>query len=77
MPEAAEGVVKTAPPEPASADATQNRITELRVSGHLMTLDAGLFCVFQSPGAPVAADGSGCPACASPCRPVRPAVRRP
>jgi len=61
MPEAAEGVVKTAPPEPASADATQNRITELRVSGHLMTLDAGLFCVFQSPGAPVAADGSGLP----------------
>ena len=27
-------------------------ITELKVSAHLMTLDAGLFCVFNSPGAP-------------------------
>ena len=26
-------------------------ITELKVSAHLMTLDAGLFCVFTSPGA--------------------------
>ncbi len=25
---------------------------ELRVSGHLMTLDSGLFCVFQAPGSP-------------------------
>jgi hypothetical protein len=36
-------------PEP-----TQNRMTELRVSGHLMTLDAGLFCIFQPPGSPKA-----------------------
>ena len=27
-----------------------NIITELKVSAHLMTLDAGLFCVFNSPG---------------------------
>ena len=28
----------------------QKRITELRVSGHLMTLDTGTFCVFHAPG---------------------------
>ncbi|WP_086643999.1 hypothetical protein [Acetobacter sp. DsW_063] len=27
----------------------QNRITDLKVSGHLMTLDQGLFCVFHAP----------------------------
>ncbi|GBQ26030.1 hypothetical protein AA0472_1971 [Acetobacter estunensis NRIC 0472] len=27
----------------------QNRITDLKVSGHLMTLDQGLFCVFHVP----------------------------
>ena len=36
------------------------RITELRVSGHLMLLDPGLFCIFQPPGAP-AAGRSGLP----------------
>lgn len=29
-----------------------NRVAELQVSAHLMTLDSGLFCVFQSPGSP-------------------------
>ncbi|MDG6094027.1 hypothetical protein LOC54_02670 [Acetobacter sp. AN02] len=28
-----------------------NRISDLKVSGHLMTLDPGLFCVFHTPGA--------------------------
>ncbi len=38
------------------------RITELKVSGNLMTLDVGLFCLFQQPGAAVAPqDGSGLP----------------
>ena len=38
------------------------RITELKVSGNLMTLDAGIFCLFQQPGAAVAPqDGSGLP----------------
>lgn len=37
-----------------------NGILELRVSGHLMTLDTGLFCIFQPPGAP-AAGRSGLP----------------
>lgn len=33
----------------------QNRVIELKVSGHLMTLDAGLFCIFQPPGSAQAA----------------------
>lgn len=38
------------------------RITELKVSGNLMTLDVGLFCLFQQPGSAVAPqDGSGLP----------------
>lgn len=39
----------------------QNRIAELKVSGHLMTLDTGLFCVFQAPGSPAANERSGLP----------------
>jgi hypothetical protein len=31
------------------ADVSQ-RVVELQVSGHLMSLEAGLFCVFQTPG---------------------------
>ncbi len=36
---------------PASADAAQAQkmITELKVSGHLMTLDTGLFCIVHTP----------------------------
>lgn len=36
-----------------------NRVAELQVTAHLMTLETGLFCVFQSPGsaAPDAATG--------------------
>jgi len=42
-----------------SSTAVSKTITELKVSAHLMTLDAGLFCVFNSPGAlpPDAATG--------------------
>lgn len=29
-----------------------NRVAELQVSAHLMTLESGLFCVFQTPGSP-------------------------
>jgi hypothetical protein len=35
--------------------------TELKVSGHLMTLDAGLFCIFTPPGSPVPDASSGLP----------------
>ena len=39
-----------------AAENTQKRITELRVSGHLMTLETGTFCIFHAPGSPT---GSG------------------
>jgi hypothetical protein len=54
-------------PNPPAAQAAArdggatNRVAELKVSGHLMTLDTGLFCVFQAPGSPVANDRSGLP----------------
>jgi hypothetical protein len=54
--------VSTAIPKPLAAPtATQNRVAELKVSGHLMTLDTGLFCVFQAPGSTAANDRSGLP----------------
>ena len=37
------------------------RVTELKVSGHLMTLENGLFCVFQAPGSPASNERSGLP----------------
>jgi hypothetical protein len=36
-------------------------VTELKVSGHLMTLDSGLFCILQTPSATPAGDGTGLP----------------
>lgn len=56
----------TAIPNPAAQAAprdsgAQNRVVELKVSGHLMTLDAGVFCVFQPAGSPVADNRSGLP----------------
>ncbi len=46
-------------PPPGSIPEPQ-RIVELKVSGHLMTLDAGMFCIFQPPGSPMA-DRNGLP----------------
>jgi hypothetical protein len=40
-----------ASPSPHRPGAT-SRIAELQVSAHLMTLETGLFCVFQTPGSP-------------------------
>jgi hypothetical protein len=36
-------------------------VTELRVTGHLMTLETGVFCVFQAPGSTLGRDESGLP----------------
>ena len=47
-------------PQPARGGAG-NRITELRVSGHLMTLEDGTFCVFQPAGSPNGHEASGLP----------------
>ncbi len=44
-----------------SSTAAPKTITELKVSAHLMTLDAGLFCVFNSPGAPLPDAATGLP----------------
>jgi hypothetical protein len=38
-----------------------NRVSELKVSGHLMTLDTGIFCIFHAPGGVATDDGSGLP----------------
>ena len=43
------------------ANPTANRVAELKVSGHLMTLDSGMFCIFHAPGGGAADDGSGLP----------------
>jgi hypothetical protein len=47
--------------EAGNPEANQSRVSELKVSGHLMTLDAGLFCVFQPPGSPSPNQRSGLP----------------
>ena len=56
-PSKALSVAETAPP-PANAS---NRIAELQVSAHIMTLETGLFCVFQTPGSPQSDPASGLP----------------
>ena len=45
----------------AAPHATQQAITELTVTGRLMALDAGAYCVFQSPGTAPADAQSGLP----------------
>jgi len=42
-------------------DTGQKRVTELRVTGHLMTLETGVFCVFQAPGSALGRDETGLP----------------
>jgi hypothetical protein len=39
----------------------QKAFAELKVTGHLMTLDAGLFCIVQTPSGRKAEDNSGLP----------------
>ncbi len=45
----------------SDSGAAQRLVTELKVSGHLMTLDTGLFCVFHTPGSLAAEDPTGLP----------------
>jgi hypothetical protein len=44
-----------------AAQQGQKLITELKVSGHLMTLEAGLFCIFNAPGSAAPDQASGLP----------------
>jgi len=55
------GVTRPEARAAAPADDGQGRVAELRVSGHLMTLDTGLFCVFQAPGSPTPDGVTGLP----------------
>ncbi len=46
----------------SDADAASQRvITELKVSGHLMTLDRGVFCLFYAPGSAPPSSATGLP----------------
>ena len=47
--------------EPAADQSARSRVSELRVSGHLMTLEQGVFCVFPAPGATQADPTTGLP----------------
>ena len=65
MPDAANAVAAPTEPQaaanPQAQEGAQNRVAELRVSGHLMTLDTGVFCVFPSPGSPAPDRATGLP----------------
>ena len=61
MSEAGNAVQNPQAAQASAPEGSQSRIVELKVSGHLMTLDAGLFCVFQTAGSPAPNDGSGLP----------------
>lgn len=43
-------IANPAAPAEQATESVQNRVTELKVSGHLMTLDTGVFCIFQAAG---------------------------
>ncbi|OYV41209.1 MAG: hypothetical protein B7Z80_02550 [Rhodospirillales bacterium 20-64-7] len=63
MPDAAgaERIAATSEPPAASSAEAGNRVAELQVSAHLMTLETGLFCVFQTPGSAPADAATGLP----------------
>jgi hypothetical protein len=61
MSEAGNAVLNPPVAEAGAPEVSQSRVTELKVSGHLMTLDAGLFCVFQPSGSPSPNQRSGLP----------------
>src|SRR3954463_14194664 len=69
MPDAASAELKqpeafrtSRPTQQAEAQSSgQGRVAELRVSGNLMTLDTGLFCVFPVPGSPPPDPKTGLP----------------
>ena len=53
MAQAARGQVvqsPSAPAKPGSSDPAKKIVQELKVSAHLMTLDPGVFCIFNAPG---------------------------
>jgi hypothetical protein len=61
MSEAGSPVLNQPEQKPGIPDTGQKRVTELRVTGHLMTLETGVFCVFQAPGSALGRDETGLP----------------
>ena len=61
MSEAQTATREQAEAETNPSEGGMSRIQELKVSGHLMVLDAGLFCVSQMPGSPPPDPLSGLP----------------
>jgi hypothetical protein len=53
-------VDQPAPPANPPPEAS-NRVAELQVSAHIMTLETGLFCVFQTPGSAPSDPATGLP----------------
>lgn len=79
MSEAGNAVRNPAAAKPNQPETAANRVMELKVSGHLMTLDTGIFCIFHAPGGTLMADGSGLPGVRislPPASPARPDVVR-
>jgi hypothetical protein len=46
---------------PARQEAAKKLVHELKVSGHLMAFEAGLFCIFTAPGSAAPDPGTGLP----------------
>src|SRR5580658_2324096 len=61
MSEAGTAVKKPAAARDNVPSTAAGRVSELRVSAHLMTLDTGMFCIFHAPGGSTADAGSGLP----------------
>ena len=61
MSEAGNAVKKPAAARANGPSPAGSRVAELKVSGHLMTLDSGMFCIFHAPGSPTLDDGTGLP----------------
>jgi hypothetical protein len=61
MSEAGSAVLDNPGQKPGTPEPNQKRVTELRVTGHLMTLETGVFCVFQAPGTGAGSDETGLP----------------
>lgn len=64
MPKAGTAALAAPPaaaPPAAVPQSGPGRVVELKVGGHLMTLEPGLFCIFHAPGSAVAEPSSGLP----------------
>ena len=64
MSEAVSAELAAARPEQSTADeahSPSDRIAELKVTAHLMTLESGLYCVFPTPGSPESDPRTGLP----------------